>query len=226
LLAETIAALFLAHGLADYVLQTRWMVDTKRGAGFAVHIAIVFFTAMLCLGQLWPAVALITFVHLLIDATKTLFLPDRLWSYLADQALHIVSILAIAAVFPSAWQLGIWAEVAPSWVSQAMAIAGGLIFALRAGHFGIAGYIAGPPGPDGPRHAAITGGLERAAVFAAVLGGVAAFVLLVLAAKAGIWWARGGSHQPGWRRAVVATLSSFAWALAVAYATPALLAQL
>jgi hypothetical protein len=63
LLAETIAALFLAHGLADYVLQTRWMVDTKRGAGFAVHIAIVFFTAMLCLGQLSPAVALITFVH-------------------------------------------------------------------------------------------------------------------------------------------------------------------
>jgi hypothetical protein len=78
-----------------------------------------------------------------------------------------------------------------------MAIAGGLIFALRAGHFGIAGYIAGPPGPDGPRHAAITGGLERAAVFAAVLGGVAAFALLVLAGKGGHLVGAGGQSSTG-----------------------------
>jgi hypothetical protein len=105
-LVETVIALFLAHVLADYVLQTRWMVDTKRGAGFAVHIGLVFVTAVICLGQLSLAVLAVTFLHLLIDAAKTILMPDRLWSYLADQGLHILSIVAVAAVFPGAWRRG------------------------------------------------------------------------------------------------------------------------
>lgn len=225
-MAETIVALFLAHVLADYVLQTRWMVDTKRGAGFAAHIALVFLTAMLCLGQISVAVFLVTFLHLLIDAAKTVLMPDRLWSYLADQGLHILSIVAVAALFPGAWQAGVWADVPPE-TPEALAILAGLVFALRAGHFAIAFYIAAPPSPGATaRRAALTGGLERAAVFAAVLGGVASLSLVVLAAKAGLWWSRGGASAAGRERAVAATLASFAWALAVAYATRALIAML
>jgi hypothetical protein len=59
-------------------------------------------------------------------------------------------------------------------VSRSCPSLGGLIFAIRAGHFAIAIYIAGPPGPDhgfARQSRALTGGLERAAVFAAVLGG-------------------------------------------------------
>jgi hypothetical protein len=84
------------------------------------------------------------------------------------------------------------------------------------------------PGGTGTtaERAALTGGLERAAVFAAVLAGVPALVLAVIAAKAGLWWARGGASAPGRERAVIATLASFAWALAVAYATRALIAML
>jgi hypothetical protein len=227
-LAETIIALFLAHVLADYVLQTRWMVDTKRGAGFAVHIATVLVTSMLCLGQLTLAVIAITFIHLLIDATKTMLLPDRLWSYLADQGLHLLSIAAIAALFPGAWQAGLWAGMAPAGAPAVMAVIAGLIFATRAGHFAIATYIASPH--DGEqrgraRRAALTGGLERGAVFAAVLCGVASLALVVLAAKAGIWWVRGGAEAAGRDRAIAATLASFAWALVVAYATRALIAM-
>ncbi len=224
-MAETIIALFLAHVLADYVLQTRWMVDTKRGAGFAAHIATVFGAAVVCLGQLSLAVILVTFLHLLIDATKTILMPDRLWSYLADQSLHVLSILTVAVVFPTAWQTGFWADVVPNWGIEAMALVAGLIFTIRAGHFAIASYIAGPVGPAASQRAALIGGLERAAVFAAVLGGVAALSLLVLAAKAVVWWARGGLEAEGRDRAITATLSSFAWALAVAYATRALIAM-
>jgi hypothetical protein len=227
---ETIVALFLAHVLADYVLQTRWMVDTKRGAGFAAHIAAVFVTAMLCLGQISVAVLLVTFVHLLIDAAKTVLMPDRLWSYLADQGLHILSIVAVAALFPGAWQAGLWADIVPQAMPEALAMLAGLVFAIRAGHFAIAVYIAAPPSPGATalteRRAALTGGLERAAVFAAVLGGVASLSLVVLAAKAGLWWSRGGASAVGRERAVTATLASFAWALAVAYATRALIAML
>ena len=224
-MAETIIALFLAHVLADYVLQTRWMVDTKRGAGFAAHIGIVFATAMLCLGQLSLAVVLITFVHLLIDAAKTLLMPDRLWSYLADQGLHLGSIVAVAAFLPEAWQQGLWAGILPPETPRVVAVAAGLIFALRGGHFAIVSYIAGPAQPADAQRAAVTGGLERAAVFAAVLGGLPALALVVLAAKAGFWWVRGGLDAPGRAQAVTATLASFAWALVTAYATRALVAM-
>src|SRR6056297_291415 len=218
-MAETIVALFLAHVLADYVLQTRWMVDTKRGAGFAAHISVVFVTAMLCLGQISVAVILVTFVHLLIDAAKTMLMPDRLWSYLADQGMHILSIVGVAALFPGAWQAGLWADAVSPGAPEILAMIAGFVFAIRAGHFAIAVYIAAPPEADATgmiaQRAALTGGLERAAVFVAVL-----------AVKAGLWWSRGGASAPGRERAVAATLASFAWALAVAYATRALIAML
>jgi hypothetical protein len=229
-MAETIVALFLAHVLADYVLQTRRMVETKRGAGFAAHIALVFATAVACLGQVSVAVLLVTFLHLLIDAAKTILMPDRLWSYLADQGLHILSIVAVAALFPAAWQAGLWADGVPPGTPEILAMLAGLVFAIRAGHFAIAVYIAPSTVPGGTgttaERAALTGGLERAAVFAAVLAGVPALVLAVLATKARLWWARGGASAPGRERAVTATLASFAWALAVAYATRALIAML
>lgn len=229
MIAETAAALFVAHVLADYVLQTRWMVNTKRGAGFAAHIAVVFATAVACLGQLSLAVILITFVHLVIDATKTILMPDRLWSYLADQGLHLASIFAVAALYPTAWQAGLWADMVPSGTLQVLAVAAGLIFAIRAGHFAFVIYLAGPPSTDGKaaaQRAALTGGVERAVVFAAVLGGVAALSLVVLAAKAAIWWAWGVSEGGRWEKTVAGTLASFAFALAVGYATRALVAML
>jgi len=229
-MAETIVALFLAHVLADYVLQTRWMVDTKRGAGFAAHISVVYVTAMLCLGQISVAVILVTFVHLLIDAAKTMLMPDRLWSYLADQGMHILSIVGVAALFPGAWQAGLWADAVSPGAPEILAMIAGFVFAIRAGHFAIAVYIAAPPEPGATgmtaQRAALTGGLERAAVFVAVLGGVPVLAFAVLAVKAGLWWSRGGASAPGRERAVAATLASFAWALAVAYATRALIAML
>src|SRR6056297_193800 len=220
-MAETIVALFLAHVLADYVLQTRWMVDTKRGAGFAAHISVVFVTAMLCLGQISVAVILVTFVHLLIDAAKTMLMPDRLWSYLADQGMHILSIVGVAALFPGAWQAGLWADAVSPGAPEILAMIAGFVFAIRAGHFAIAVYIAAPPEADATGMTA-----ERAAVFVAVLGGVPVLAFAVLAVKAGLWWSRGGASAPGRERAVAATLASFAWALAVAYATRALIAML
>jgi hypothetical protein len=91
-------------------------------------------------------VALITFFHLLIDATKTiLILPDKLWSYLADQGLHIVSILAVAAVFPGAWRRGSGPRLLPPGTPQVHGPARRADLRTPRGHFAIAVYIAGPP---------------------------------------------------------------------------------
>ena len=73
--------------------------------------------------------------------------------------------------------------------------------------------------------AALTGALERTAVYASVLGGVAVLSVAVLALKAGLWWALGGRHADGWQRAVAGTLASFAFALLVGYATRGLIAM-
>jgi hypothetical protein len=228
MIAETVVALFVAHVLADYVLQTKWMVDTKRGPGFAVHIGIVFATAALCLGQISVAILLITLAHCLIDATKTLVLPDSLWSYLADQLLHLASIMAVGSLFPGAWQAGIWADMLPPGSREVVAALAGLVFTIRAGHFAIAIYLVDPPREDhgfARNRAALTGALERTAVYALVLGGFAALSLVVLAVKALLWWAMGGRHADGWQRAVAGTLASFAFAIAVGYGTMMLISM-
>lgn len=44
---ETFTALLLAHVLADFVLQTRWMVANKRrAAGLALHGTVVLMDAL------------------------------------------------------------------------------------------------------------------------------------------------------------------------------------
>lgn len=222
-MAATVAALALAHVLADYVFQTIWMVRTKRGVGFAVHIAIVFLTAALCLGQVSMAVLLVTAAHLGIDAFKTIALPDRVWSYLADQALHLGSILLIAAWMPGAWHSGLWASSLPEAAPWAMAVAAGLIFATRAGQFAVGmllSEVAG--GAENGRASAWVGLAERSVAFIAILTGViwiAAAALLAKLAHVGRW-------RQGRARGLLGTGASFAWAAMVAALTLTLIAAL
>lgn len=217
-MAETFAALLLAHVLADYVLQNKWIVESKRGPGFAVHIAIVFSTAALCLGQVSPAVLWITLLHLAIDAAKTLLMPDRLWSYLGDQGLHILSLFAVSAVAPHAWEAGIWSGNVPGWIPAAMAAVAGLVYATRAGQFAVALFLrdimrlegaAEPGGRD-----AMTGIAERTLVFVSILSGWVVAAALLFGGKLAFQ-----AHRGAGRAAMAGTISSFVWAIAVALAT-------
>ncbi len=48
---ETLAALLFAHALADFVLQTNWMVAQKRRpVAMAAHLAVVLVTAVVATG--------------------------------------------------------------------------------------------------------------------------------------------------------------------------------
>ena len=48
---QTFAALLLAHAVADFLLQSRWMVDNKRRPGaMLAHGAVVFATSLAALG--------------------------------------------------------------------------------------------------------------------------------------------------------------------------------
>lgn len=92
--------LILAHLLADFVFQSNGMVKGKRKRNFtpfAVHLSIVGLLTWLLLGSLnlwWAAVA-VTILHGIIDYAKNTSKRDNGWVYLADQALHLMSIIVI-----------------------------------------------------------------------------------------------------------------------------------
>ncbi|MDG4649191.1 DUF3307 domain-containing protein [Roseibacterium sp. SDUM158017] len=220
---ETLAALAFAHVVADYLLQTRWIVENKRGAGFAIHIAIVFAAAVACLGQVSWIVLWITAAHLAIDATKTLLLPDRLWSYLADQAAHFLSVALLAALFPLSWETGVWGGVAPAWVPVLMAAATGFVFATRAGQFAIGLFLreALPSATSQPLapSAATIGLLERAIIVLLVLAGAPWAVVLLIAAKAVWQFAIPAQGKAAREQVITGSVASFAWGIAVALVT-------
>ncbi len=109
--------LYLSHLLTDFVLQSdRMIADKKRRSllAYAEHGAIHFFSAALFLGFAIPGLALrwsfyasilgLVLVHLAIDRLKlrlvrSATLTDGATTFLADQALHVLT------VFFTAWLL-------------------------------------------------------------------------------------------------------------------------
>ena len=68
---ETFTALLFAHVLADFVLQTNWMVASKRQpAAMAAHVVVVGLAAIASLGTIAPVLLALVAAHLLIDLVK------------------------------------------------------------------------------------------------------------------------------------------------------------
>jgi hypothetical protein len=102
--------LYLAHLLADFPLQTSWMVQNKRKvAAILAHAAIhyaagiallaLFATGSVFVPRTLCAVGLLVVIHLTLDETKcwmTRVWPDNYLLFLADQLLHLVTVGAAA----------------------------------------------------------------------------------------------------------------------------------
>lgn len=212
--ASTFAALFLAHVLADYVLQTRWMVVNKhRASAMATHIGTVF--ATMCLTTLSVSVWFIALAlaHLAIDLLKTRAMPDGLFAYVFDQILHIASILAIAALAPGLWAASPLADIAP--LPMVYMIAAGVLFAVRGGQFAVT-TVRGPDALDA-RGGVLFGWGERAALCGALIYGLPLAALAIVAAKAVfVATQMRGRDATGRRRLCLGALISLAFGLAVA----------
>jgi len=116
LLATGFLALYLAHLLTDFVLQSDRVVAGKRrgsALSYLEHGGIHFFAAVLSLGfavpGLWRKIgfygllAALTLVHLAMDWTKVRLvnsnkLGDGAAAFFADQSLHFMTV-AITACF-------------------------------------------------------------------------------------------------------------------------------
>lgn len=232
-MTETLAALLFAHILADFVFQTGKMAAGKarRDVGaMAAHIATVAACTWAALGansaMAVTAVAAVTAAHLAIDLAKSFARPG-LGAFLADQGAHLATLVAAAALWPGAWQTGLWAA-APQ-VPAVMAIAAGAILATRAGGFAVGMLMQpwGDVGLDGlPNGGRIIGLLERGLVFLLVLTGQAEGIGLLIAAKSVLRFGAVKDEAKLSEYVIVGTLASFGWAILCATGTLWLLSAL
>lgn len=225
-MTETLAALLLAHALADFALQTRWMATAKAArhpGALALHGVAVAVTAALCLGAISPAalavVAALTMAHLAIDLGKTLARPG-LPAFLIDQGAHLASLVAVTALAPDLWSTGAWAG--QPWLAPAMALAAGAIVAVRAGQFAVAQLMHGLVQPDMdaglPAAGTMIGVLERGLVLTLVYAGEPGAIGFLIAAKSILRFGTVGSDRAVSEYVIIGTLASFGWALIAGFA--------
>jgi hypothetical protein len=231
-MVETFAALLFAHVLADFVFQSNWMVANKaRPSGFAAHAAVVLATLLISLGQWHPALAGLAALHMLIDLIKTR-LPQRLAAFLADQALHLVSLAALALWQPQLWAASPYAGHGA--LPAAMVLIAGALIATRGGGFAIgllmAPFAAQIPAEHAPASlpgaGRLIGILERGLIFALILFGQAEGVGLLIAAKSILRFGVVKDDRALSEYVIIGTLASVGWAIVAAFATQTLLGLL
>ena len=231
-MTETLAALFFAHVLADFVFQTGWMVANKRRmAGLAAHSTVVLVTAVVVTGGLGWGLLWLSASHLVIDAVKTR-IRGGLGPFLLDQAAHLGTILALALWQPRLWAEGLWAGY--DFLPPLMLVTAGALMATRAGGF-VIGLLMEPFAaklPDKinaeslPGAGRAIGQLERGLIFALVLLGQPGAVGFLIAAKSILRFGAIKDDRALSEYVIIGTLASFGWALIAAYATLAGLSHL
>lgn len=245
---ETLAALTLAHMLADFVLQTEGMVARKARPGVQLrHGLHVLGTGLLMLFPAGPvhdlpaALAALTLLHAGIDAVKlrversaAAFAP-----FAADQAAHLFSLALIAAIWPDLWSQSFWAAVplpqGPIALPVAITAVAGLIFATRAGGFAVE-LLLKPYAAHWTRARILGGGLkesgrmigllERTLAFVLAMSGHVAAVAFVVAAKSVLRFNATSSDRQVGEYVMIGTLASVTWALATAFGTRLLIDQI
>lgn len=226
---ETLAALFFAHVLADYVLQTETMVTSKsRPLTLLVHIGIVYLTAIIALGSLDWGIAVLAGVHLIVDLGKSQWIKHRddgIKPYLIDQGAHLATITAISALLPALWGNGIWAAHASNWAPQTMLLIAGAIYATRAGGFAV-GKLMGPFAAGAPAESLPTGGmmigqLERGLIYLMFIAGLPAGIGFLIAAKSILRFDAASKNAKA-EYVIIGTLASFCWAIAISILTLAI----
>jgi hypothetical protein len=121
--------LLFAHFLADYPLQTNWIVINKnRPLVLLLHVSIHFLVSLVLviiyLPGAWPFLVLLIGIHFLIDTGKNFVnksMPN--WvviPYFIDQFLHLISIFIVATLIASFSNIPLYA-FQPLWLIVSIA---------------------------------------------------------------------------------------------------------
>jgi Protein of unknown function (DUF3307) len=253
-MTSTFAALLFAHALADFIFQSARVSEGKRDREilpFLAHIAIVAATAAIALGTIAGATALpilfLTLAHFVIDLAKTFTPRRKLWPFLLDQTLHLLTLAIIALIYPTLWADGFWAsalwtdtgwgsrlwaasEQPLAWLPTTMAFGAGLILTTRAGGFAVGLLMepwAGHNLPTGLANGGkLIGWMERGLIFLLVIVGQPAGIGFLIAAKSILRFETTSQDQRAGEYVIIGTLASFGWALILTYATVMLISAL
>ncbi|MEL6829115.1 MAG: DUF3307 domain-containing protein, partial [Pseudomonadota bacterium] len=185
----TFIALYVAHILADFVLQPNRLIKLKRtSVGMALHLVIVLVAVITVTGTLHPGLLLfVAATHLTLDVWKQLQTNRQKFTpFIIDQGGHLLSLALAAALFPMVFEQGFWGAGRGSEGLSALGLTanlylvgwlvfGGAVLAVRAGGFAVASLFqsldyADPAQQDSlPAGGQTIGYLERALVFFFVL---------------------------------------------------------
>jgi hypothetical protein len=99
---DILLRLIFAHLLADFVFQTDGLAKRKnrnglRSGSFYIHLLTVGVLTYIFLGQWsnWYVPLILVIVHGIIDLGKVLIKRDNTFVFVADQLLHIISIVFV-----------------------------------------------------------------------------------------------------------------------------------
>lgn len=227
-------ALLAAHLLADFTLQSHWMVANKRRPlVLALHILIVTATAAVAIGWLdWRLLAILAITHAAMDAVKMWLLRTGIAAFAIDQGFHLLVLAGLASAFPDGLERGLWGLLPPDLFKALLigftgigaAIAsvstGGIVIGLLLAHIKTPAIVTIGGLKQGGRY---IGWLERGLTLLFVAIGQPEGVGLLLAAKSIL---RFGDISNTRQRAraeyiIIGTFMNFGWALAVASAARA-----
>ena len=214
----TFAVLFFAHVIADYVFQTKAMVERKREIGMLLlHTGIVTATAYAALGRVdtWIPLA-VGATHFVVDVIKSR-LPTSLWAYLADQAAHVATVAVAGWYAPTLFEGSIY----PVETATVMFVVASLLFATRAGGFAVALLMDRfelDRLPASLRDGGFwIGNLERAIIFLFIFAGQPAGIGFLIAAKSILRFDSISGDSRVAEYVIIGTLASFGWAMAVTW---------
>lgn len=248
---ETLVALASAHLVADFLLQSDTMVSTKhRPTVLLGHVGIVVAASWAALG-FGPEPALLAFIgaaHLIVDLAKMRWsarcrrrgVEPGFAAFATDQAAHATTIAIAAALWPDAWTSGLWALPAAierlpllARLPEAMTLGAGLIATVWTGGYAVRELMAGlrlPIDPEDdaslPKGGQLIGRLERLMILMLLLADQPDGIGLLIAAKSILRFnelARDAGDRRASEYVIIGTLASFAWAIAAAWTTAALL---
>jgi hypothetical protein len=163
-------------------------------------------------------------------------------AFATDQAAHLAVIAVGAGLWSGAWAAGLWTNPdvlarVPSLarLPEAMALAAGLIATVWTGGYAVSELMAGlkrPLDPETdaslPKGGQLIGRLERLMILMLVLAGEPGGIGFLIAAKSKLRFnelARDEDLRVS-EYVIIGTLASFAWGLASAFATTAVLTGL
>ena len=227
--ADLAIALFAAHVITDFVLQTKRSIEAKRRCCVLVAHCLVVAGLSYVLAGVWAAwlIPVAVFVtHLLMDFVKSRWLVPGLRSFTIDQVVHLVVIAVLVCAVPrtiGAAQTLFWPDATSARFYQWLLGVAGLATATYAGSV-LVGLVIKPFRRQEARDGFEEGGkliglLERALIFVLVAAGQPAAIGFLIAAKSILRFGEvgKGADRKDVEYIIIGTLMSFLIAVSIAY---------